>query len=362
MFDRKTLHDINVKNQNVLVRTDFNVPVQDQKVQNNFRIQAALPTIQHLLDHHARRIILISHLGRPHGNVDSAFSLEPVSHELSRLLKRPVIFVPEVIGQTVSNTINSASTDSIVLLENLRFHPGEEANDLSFAQQIVNDTSADIFVQDGFAVVHRAHASTVQIPKLLPTVAGFLVEKEVKNLSKTLESPAHPTTVIIGGAKISEKQPLIDRFLSLADHILVVGKIAADGFQSDNPKVYVAEDFREDQEGSKLDIGDQSLTKILSIIKESHTIIWNGTAGKTETPGFNRSSRLIAEAIGKKNLDKTQTIILGGDTVGFVENLISIQNQDLEFSLISTGGGASLEFLLGMSLPGLNAITLHDQG
>lgn len=358
MFNKKTIHDINVENQNILVRTDFNVPLQDQKVQNNFRIQAALPTIQYLIDHHASHIILISHLGRPNGQINPALSLKPVSLELSKLLKRPVIFIPETIGKKVRSIIDSAPVGSIILLENLRFNPGEEANDPLFAKQIVEDTHANFFIQDGFAVIHRAHASTAQIPKFLPTVVGLLVEKEVKNLSKILESPIRPATLILGGAKIADKQPLIDRFLPIVDHILVIGKIAADGFRSDNSKIYVAEDFRKDQEGNKLDIGDQSLAKILPIIKESHTVIWNGTAGKTETLGFDVSSKIIAETIGKKDLNNNQTIILGGDTVSFVENLISGQdkNLNLDFSLLSTGGGASLEFLLGLPLPGLEAI------
>ena len=364
MFDKTTIRDIDPKNKNILVRTDFNVPVKNDQVTSDFRLRAALPTIQYLIDRQANHIILISHLGRPKGQADPALSLAPVAQELSLLLNRPVTFIPHLTGSLIKDQIDSLPQGSVVLLENLRFSAAEEENSLDFARKIVHSTSADLYVQDGFAVIHRAHASTAQIPQLLPTVAGFLVEKEVTNLSQVLQHPKPQVTVIIGGAKISDKQPLIDRFLPIADHILVVGKIAADGYVSNDPKIYVAEDFRQDQEGNKLDIGELSLSKILPTIKYSHTIIWNGTAGKTEESGFDLSSKAIAEAIGQKNPEYNQTIILGGDTSGYVEKLLEEQSgaslghvsSPLEYSLISTGGGASLEFLLGLPLPGLDAI------
>lgn len=357
MFSQKTLSQVNVEGKTVLVRTDFNVPIKNQEVQSDFRIQATLPTLQYLLNHHAGRIVLISHLGRPNGQVDPSLSLAPVSRVLSKLINRPVIFIPEAVGGSVKKTIQSAPLGSVILLENLRFYQGEEANSPDFANRIVKETAADLFVQDGFAVIHRAHASTTQIPKLLPTVAGFLLENEVTNLTKSFTSPNHPLLIIIGGAKIADKQPLIDRFLPIADHIVVAGKIAADGFQSDNPKIYIAKDFRLDSAGNKLDIGDQSLSEILALIQQSRTIVWNGTVGKTETAPFDTSSKAIAEAIGQKSSEFNQTIILGGDTSSFVEKIIrSQEDQKLNFSLISTGGGASLEFLLGLPLPGLEAI------
>ena len=364
MFDKTTIRDLSLDQKNVLVRADFNVPIQNGQVTSDFRLRAALPTLQYLLSKRVNRVILIAHLGRPKGKVDLSCSLAPVTKALSKLLAHPVKFIPETIGQSVKDQIDATPSGSVILLENLRFYPEEEQNDLEFARQIVHDTSADLYVQDGFAVIHRAHASTTQIPTLLPTVSGLLIEKEVQGLSKILNSPNPPVTVIIGGAKISDKQPLIDRFLTIADHIIVVGKIAADGYVSNNPKIYVAEDFREDKEGNKLDIGNLSLSKILPTIKHSHTIIWNGTAGKTEEPGFDLSSKTIAEAIGQKNPEYNQTVILGGDTSGYIEKLLENQSSNLqdhtsnplEYSLISTGGGASLEFLLGLPLPGLEAI------
>lgn len=356
MFTKTTIKDVPLENKNILIRTDFNVPIKDGHVQSDFRLQAAIPTLKYILSESPNRLVIISHLGRPDGKVNPALSLAPIATELSKLLGQPVIFIPKTIGEAVRSEITDLPKGSIILLENLRFSPDEEGNSLDFAKQIVEDTGSEIFVQDGFAVIHRAHASTAKIPTLLPTISGLLIEREVNNLKKVLETPAHPVTVIIGGAKISDKQPLIDRFLPLADHIIVVGKIAADGFTSNNPKIYVAEDFREDASGNKLDIGDLSLAKILPLIAESQTIIWNGTAGKTEEPGFDLSSRKIAEAIGRKNPETTQSIILGGDTSGYVEKLLEEQSSPLHFTLVSTGGGASLEFLLGLPLPGLDAI------
>lgn len=356
MFTKTTIKDVQLENKNILIRTDFNVPIKDGRVQSDFRLQAAIPTLKYILSKSPNRLVIISHLGRPDGKIDPAFSLAPVATALSKLLNQPVKFIPKTVGQEVKTEIEAMPKGSVILLENLRFSPDEEGNSLDFAKQIVEDTDSELFVQDGFAVIHRAHASTSKIPTLLPTVSGLLIEKEIRNLQKVLESPAHPVTVIIGGAKISDKQPLIDRFLPLADHIIVVGKIAADGFSSDNPKIYVAEDFREDTSGNKLDIGDLSLAKILPLIAESQTIIWNGTAGKTEEPGFDLSSRKIAEAIGLKDPDTTQSVILGGDTAGYVEKLLEKHSSSLHFTLVSTGGGASLEFLLGLPLPGLDAI------
>lgn len=380
MFNKKTLRDINLEDKKVLVRVDFNVPIRNNKVENNLRIKSVLPTIRYLLDQKAKQIVLISHLGRPNnkndGETNLSLSLKPVANELSRLLEKPVSFVDQITGEKVKQTLVSARSNSIVMLENLRFSSKEEANDLSFAKQIVEDTQSEIFVQDGFAVIHRPHASTVQIPKLLPTVAGFLLEKEVRNLLEASQKPHRPVLILIGGSKITDKQPLIDHFLSFADQIVVGGKIATDGFSSGNPKIYVAEDFRTNIAGQKLDIGNLSLAKTLDFIDTHHTIIWNGVFGQTEVPPFDTSSRIIAEAIGRKDLKDNQTIICGGDTAGFVENLLLFRetlsedlsgalnfapdSAPLEYSLLSTGGGASLELLLDKPLPGLENILSRE--
>ena len=347
----KTIRDFNPKDKIILVRTDFNVPLKNGKVEDDFRIRASLPTIQYLLENGAKRIVLISHLGRPDGKMDLKFSLSPVADTLRKLLpEQKIAFYP--LPKKEEDILNYSDCN-IILLENLRFDPGEEVNSEDFIKQIIDATHADAFVQDGFAVTHRAHASTDAIAKFLPTYAGLLVEKEIENLTKVLQNPTKPLLLIIGGAKVDDKQPLIEKFSSLADHIAVGGKIAADGYASENPKIYVAEDFDENGAGEKLDIGPISTAKIANFIKDAKTIIWNGLLGYAEDPAYATSSTIVAELVGEKT-DAT-TIICGGDTTGFVESLLE-DHPNLQYSLISTGGGAALEFLLNPNLPGLKAI------
>ncbi len=345
----KTIKDVDVKNKIILVRVDYNVPLKNGKVENNLRIRASLPTINYLIDHGAKQIILISHLGRPNGKIVPELSLSPVAKSLQKLLPDH-----KVDFCSLSNSNYSIDTkNKIVLLENLRFNPGEEQNSIDFAQKIISATNAEIFVQDGFAVIHRAHASTEAIAHQLPAYAGFLLEKEINNLEKVLSHPKAPVLLIVGGSKVEDKQPLIDKFTNVADQIIVGGKIAADGYKSNNSKIYIAEDFDEDTIGSKLDIGPVSTGKFASFITDAKTIIWNGLLGYVEDPTYATSSTIVAELIGEKK--DALTIICGGDTTGFVENLME-DHPSLNYSLISTGGGAALEFLLGKDLPGLKAI------
>lgn len=344
----KTIKDLDLKDKTILVRVDYNVPLKDQKVESDLRIRASLPTINHLLKNGAKKIILISHLGRPEGQENPEFSLAPAAEALKTLLPSQTIgFYPL---PKKGEKIEIPDTTKIVLLENLRFDPGEEANDQDFIKNIVDSVNADIFVQDGFAVIHRAHASTDAIKNFLPVYAGLLLEKEVTNLNKAMENPEHPVVLIIGGSKVEDKQPLIDKFVNIADHILVGGKIAADGYKSTNEKIIVATDFDEDSEGHKLDIGPVSTADFTKVLENAKTIIWNGALGKVEDPAFATASSIIADVIGKKS-DAT-TIICGGDTTGFVEEYLK-NHKDLNYTLISTGGGAALEFLLGKNLPGL---------
>ena len=239
------------------------------------------------------------------------------------------------------------------MLENLRFSPEEEANSEEYAREIVDSTHAELFVQDGFAVVHRAHASTDAITHILPSVAGLLLEKEVKTLTEVAEAPEHPFVVIIGGAKVSDKQPLIDKFLSIADAIYVGGKIAADGYQSDDAKIIVAEDFDEDSTGAKLDIGPVATAKLVELLQPAETVLWNGVLGKVEDTAYATSSTIVAKLLGENQ--GITSIICGGDTAGFVENL-SADEPNLHFSLVSTGGGAALELLSGQALPGVDGL------
>ena len=347
----KTVKDIDVKDKNILVRVDYNVPLKNGKITDDLRIRESFPTIDYLLENGAKRIILLSHLGRPEGKENFDYSLSPIVKVLENNYKKDKIgFYPLPKD---NQSIPIPENVKIALLENLRFDPGEEENSPKFIRNIIAATKADIYVQDGFAVVHRAHASTYAVKQYLPVYAGLLVEKEVKNLTKAIDNPKKPVLVIIGGSKIEDKAPLIEKFLPIADKIIVGGKIAADGYKPDDKKIYVAEDFDEDVSGNKLDVGPLSTAKIADAIGEANTIIWNGLLGYAEDPAFATSSIITAEIIGAKP-DAT-TIICGGDTTGFVENLVKT-HQKLKYSLISTGGGAALEFLLGKKLPGLIVI------
>ena len=349
----KTIKDISVANKIILVRTDYNIPLDGQTITDDLRIKASLPTIQYLLTNGAAKIILISHLGRPDGQPDPALSLAPVADRLRQLLPNtPIEFVPAITGDTVSAAVDALPTGGILLLENLRFSPDEEANSKDFAKAIATSTHAELFVQDGFAVVHRAHASTDSITHILPSVAGLLLEEEITKLAQISQNPTHPFLVIIGGAKVDDKQLMIDKFLPIADHVVVGGKIAADGFVNSDPKVFVADDFLTDASGAKLDIGQQSTEKIITLINQAQTILWNGLLGKAEDPTYAQSSTAIALQTGQSS---ATSIIGGGDTAGFVENLQKT-HPTLRYTLISTGGGASLDLLSGKLLPGVAAL------
>ena len=350
MFDKKTIADVTCRNQTVLVRVDYNVPMKDGVVTDDLRIRASFPTIELLGKKGARRIVLMSHLGRPKGQRVPELSLKPVADKLKELLPdKKVFFVPDVSGPDVEEAVENLPVGGILLLENLRFFPGEEENSSDFAREIAESTHAELFVQDGFAVVHRAHASTSAITHELPAVAGLLLEKEVTTLKSITEKPEHPFVVVIGGAKVEDKQPLIDKFAKIADKIAVGGKIASDGYTSPLDNVYVAEDFRE----GNMDIGDVSSAKICEMCGSAKTVLWNGTLGATETPENAVSSINLAKTLG--STPGLTSVICGGDTTGFVENLCKSE-PDLHFSLISTGGGAALELLSGQDLPGIDVL------
>ena len=346
----RTIRDVDFKDKTVLVRVDYNVPIKDGEIESDLRVSASLPTIRFLLDGGAKRVVLISHLGRPEGKEVPEFSLRPVVECLRTLLPGPEIGFFKVQKNV---HLSDLSKCRVALLENLRFDPREEANDSELAKEIVEFTGAEIFVQDGFGVVHRAHASTDAITELLPSYAGLLLEKEVAGLSSIVENPKRPLLMIIGGAKVEDKAPLIEKFTGFADQIAVGGKIAADGFKGESEKIYVADDFDEDGSGAKLDIGPMSTVKIAEMIEIAETIVWNGLLGKAEDPAFSTASTIVAEMMGERT-DKT-TVICGGDTTGFVEELMLV-HPALKFSLVSTGGGAALEFLLGKDLPGLKKL------
>lgn len=354
-FRKKTIRDVDVAGKIVLVRVDYNVPMKDGKITEDMRITASFPTINYLLEQGAKKVVLISHMGRPDGEVKPEFSLAPVAERLSALLAdKSVTFCAQTVGSMVAATVATMPDGGILLLENLRFSPDEEANSEDFARAIVMSTGAELFVQDGFAVIHRAHASTDAIAKLLPAVSGFLVENEVSKLEGAMSNPEHPLVVLIGGAKVEDKTPMIDQFLPVADQILVGGKIAADGYAATDPKIYVAEDFALNEEGKKLDIGDKSVAYITEAVRNAKTVVWNGTMGMTEDERFAAGSKAVAEAMG--TLPGATTIVGGGDTAGYVESLLKADDNKLQFSLVSTGGGASLELLSGKKLPGFEVL------
>lgn len=353
-FRKKTIRDVELAGKTVLVRVDYNVPMKDGRITEDMRITASFPTINYLLEQGAKKVILISHMGRPDGEVKPEFSLAPVAERLAELMpERSVDFCAKTIGSLVAAKVATMPDGGILLLENLRFSPDEEANSEDFARAIVLSTNADLFVQDGFAVIHRAHASTDAIAKLLPAVSGFLVENEVSKLEGAISDPEHPLVVLIGGSKVEDKAPMIEQFLPVADRILVGGKIAADGYVAQDAKIYVAEDFAQNEEGAKLDIGPKATEYMVNFVRNAKTVVWNGTMGMTEDERFAAGSKAIAEAMG--SLDNAMTIVGGGDTAGYVESLLK-SGEALNFSLVSTGGGASLELLSGKKLPGLEVL------
>lgn len=401
-FPYKTVRDIDVRGKRVLERVDYNVPLNDDgTIADDFRISASLPTIKYLLDQGAS-IVLMAHLGRPKSPEDKKFSLDKVAVRLSELLDRPVKFVHDCIGDEVKSATADMKPGDIVMLENLRYHPEEKKNDANFAHQIVTDTGAEVFVQDGFGVVHRAHASTEAVTHYLPSVAGLLLEKEYVSLKTATDAPNRPLTTIIGGAKISDKMPLVKRFLDIADNVVIGGALACnfmkyaghdvgnslveddvDGLIKeilDAAKAKFGDDINEhlilpvdvavspsgsleDERVEKkitdihapetiYDAGEQTIRRIEEVVDRSGTVIWNGTLGMAEKRNYSRGSARLALALAKN--PRIVSVIGGGDTADFVRNWDALHGGS--FTHVSTGGGASLELMSGMTLPGIAAL------
>ena len=388
MFNKKTIRDIDVKGKKVLVRVDFNVPIKEGKIKDDTRIKGAIPTIEYLLNHGAA-VILCSHLGRPKTSADIEFTLKPVGEHLAKLLGKPVKFATDCIGPTADEAAKNLKPGEVLLLENTRFHPEEEKNDPGMAKQLAS--LADIFVNDAFGSAHRAHASTEGVARILPGVAGFLMEKEIKYLSAAIDDPKRPFVAILGGAKISDKIGVIKNLLTKADSILIGGGMAntffkAQGYpmgdslvepdaldtakeilsQSGNKlhlpvDVVIADKFDNDAnmktmevgaipDGWRiLDIGPETVAKFAKTIKGCGTIVWNGPMGVFEFPKFARGTFEIAKAVADSG---AISIVGGGDSVS------AIQQSGLagKITHISTGGGASLEMLEGLPLPGVVAL------
>lgn len=388
MFNKKSVSDIDVKNKKVLVRVDFNVPIKDGIVQDDTRIVAALPTIQYLLDHGAA-VILFSHLGRPKDEPDLKYSLKPVADYLQKLVSVPVHFVDDCIGPKAEKAAESLKKGEILVLENTRFYKGESKNDLEMARQFA--ALADIYVNDAFGSAHRAHASTEGVTHFLPSVAGFLMEKEIKYLGQAIADPARPFVAIMGGAKISDKIGVIDNLLHKADSVLIGGGMANTFFKAEGYEmadslvesetletakellkkggdklrlpvdVVIANAFDNGAEqkvmpvGSVpagwriLDIGPETVKNYSKVIAKAGTVVWNGPMGVFEMENFAQGTFAIAKAVAES---KAVSIVGGGDSVAAINQSGLAE----KITHISTGGGASLEMLEGKDLPGLAAL------
>ncbi len=388
-MNKKTVHDIDVENKRVLVRCDFNVPLNDQGViTNDLRIQAALPTIRQLLEQNAA-VILCSHLGRPKGKPVDSLRLDPVADRLTALLDRTVRKLDQVVGPLVTEAVEAMRPGDVLLLENTRFEAGEEANDRELSQELAN--LADVYVNDAFGAAHRAHASTAGVAEFLPAVAGLLLGKELEMLGTALEEPKRPLVVILGGAKISDKIGVIENLLTKAEQILIGGGMAntffrAKGYETGDSlveegsvdkardlmeragdklvlpvDVTVADAFSADAQTRTvepdnveagwriLDIGPRTISLFKETIDEAGTVIWNGPMGVFELEPFAQGTFAIAKALA--NAD-AMSVIGGGDSASAVEEA----GVSDAISHVSTGGGASLEFLEGRELPGVAAL------
>ncbi len=393
---KKTLKDLSVKGKRVLVRADFNVPMdktEHGKITDDSRIRASLPTIRYLLDQGAR-VILMSHLGRPKGEAKAEFSLKPVAERLQELLGQPVHFLDsdQVVDDSVREGVAALKDGEVALLQNTRYVAGETKNDSAFAEKLAS--LADVFVNDAFGTCHRAHSSNAGVAKLLPSALGFLVEKEVSVMGKALEDPGRPFVAILGGAKVSDKIGVIQNLIHKVDSIIIGGGMAytflkAKGIEigkslleedkldlakelmkeaEDNHvnlllpvDAVVADEFAEGQDietvsidripadRMALDIGEKSLEQFRDLILQAKTVVWNGPMGVFEIEDFAQGTKGIAKALSESS---AVTIVGGGDSALAVERA----GYKEKITHVSTGGGASLEFLEGKDLPGIAAI------
>ncbi|MGI6704373.1 MAG: phosphoglycerate kinase [Clostridia bacterium] len=391
-MDKKTVRDVDVSGKKVIVRCDFNVPIDDGgNITDDTRISASLPTIRYLCEGGAK-VILMSHLGRPKGKVDDKYSLSPVAKRLGELLGTDVLMADDVIGEDAAKKASELAEEQIMLLENVRFHKEETENDPGFAKKLAD--MADIYVNDAFGAAHRAHASTAGIAKHLPAVAGFLIEKELKALGQALENPARPFTAVLGGAKVSSKIGVISNLLDRVDNLLIGGGMAYTFFKAKGlnvgksllevdhiqtavkaledakqkgvnlvlpSDVVVATAFNNDakhhtvdaegipEQYMGLDIGDKTIGAFRDIILGSATVVWNGPMGAFEMPNFAKGTREVAEAMARCG---GATIVGGGDSAAAVKRMGYADSM----THVSTGGGASLELLEGKELPGIAAL------
>jgi len=387
-MNKKTVKDIDLKNKRVLMRVDFNVPMADGKVTDDKRIRAALPTIQYCLDQNAS-VILMSHLGRPKSASDSQFSLRAAAEVLSTLLARPVKMAPDCVGVEVETMAKELKPGEVLMLENTRFHAEEEKNDLDFAKQLAS--LGEVFVNDAFGSAHRAHASTEGVARFLPAVSGFLMEQELEYLGRAVANPEHPYIAILGGAKISDKILVVETLLSKCDKLIIGGGmantfLAAQGLNMQDSLVeessletakaimsksgdklilpvdaVIADKFAEDANTQvvdvgeipagwrMLDVGPKTVGVYQAALSGAKLIVWNGPVGVFEMPKFAEGTFALARMLAES---KAVTVIGGGDSASAVKKA-GVAKQ---MTHVSTGGGASLEFLEGKELPGVAAL------
>ena len=383
-MNKRSVRDLDVSGKRVLVRVDFNVPIKDGEVTDDTRIQRALPTIRYLLEQGAHPI-LISHLGRPKGEPDPKYAMDPVAERLEELLGEPVKKLDAATGPEAEEALND-SGESVVLLENSRFYPGETKNDPEFSEQLAS--LADLYVDDAFGAAHRAHATTVGVAEHLPAAAGLLMQDELDNLDEVLRDPERPFVAILGGAKVSDKVGVIESLLNVADTLLIGGAMCftffeARGYEVGNSlveedyleeakrlmdeaggrivlpvDVVVADEMKEDAETETvevdrippgkmgLDIGPKTVEEFRRSIKEAKTIFWNGPMGVFEIEAFAKGTEGVARAVAES---EAKSVVGGGDSVAAVRKL----GLEDEMGFISTGGGASLEYVEGKELPGV---------
>jgi len=391
----QTLNDIEVKAKRVIVRVDFNVPMEKGKITDDTRIVKTLPTIQYLIKHSAK-VILISHLGRPK-NQESEFSLKPIAARLGQLLKQPVKFAPDCIGKAAEKEIETLKNGSVVLLENLRFHKEEEKNDPKFSKALAE--LGDLYINDAFGAAHRAHASTTGITEYLPSAAGLLLAKEIEYFDRVLEKPERPFTAILGGSKVLDKIKVIENLMSRVDYLLIGGAMAYTFLKARGHKIgsskfdfeglEVAKQILEKTkqvkiqfllpidhviaetvtEGAKteisevdipdgwigVDIGPKTIERYQAVISKSKTVMWNGPVGVFEIKAFSEGTFQLAEAMA--HLTGATTVIGGGETAAAIMK----SGFENKISHVSTGGGASLEYLEGRILPGIEALIKSKQ-
>lgn len=329
-----------------LVRVGFDVPtLPNGQITDTLRITEALPTINYLLENQAK-IILLSHRGRPNGYTNPQYSLLPVAAYLESILKTKVGFIAENSAAKIGLTLNTLKSGEVVMLENLRFYPGEEKNDPQFCKWLA--TLGEIYVNDAFSDCHRSHASIVGLPKLLPHYAGLSLEKEVTNLTKLLTNPTHPVVAIIGGAKLESKLPVIKNLVPIVDYLLTGSKFIEEDLP-DSPKLVLPVDVCKDNTDLALDIGEETINNYVEIIKGAKTIFWSGPLGVFENKDFQEGTRKVGEAVVSSG---ATTIIGGGDTIAAFTKFNLLD----KVSFVSTGGSAMLAFVAGKKLPGLEAL------